>query len=97
VCFLTAVRANRSAGQGVSPQASCCGWTPGEGFVQVWKHVPENIPQWVFIPQVKASNPDREARFGHSIAFGGLGWYLAIGANNEASSIGGIDGAVYLC
>lgn len=68
-------------------------WTPGEGLVQVWKHVPENTPQWVFMTKLTASNPDPEDRFGHSIAFGGLGWYLAIGANNEASSIGGIDGA----
>jgi hypothetical protein len=79
-------------GAGVSPNAVCCGPQPGEGYVHIWKHVPENIPQWVFITQVKASNPGSDDRFGHSIAFGGLGWYLAIGAPNEASSIGGIDG-----
>ena len=77
---------------GVSPNAVCCGPQPGEGYVHIWKHVPENIPQWVFITQVKAPNPGSDDRFGHSIAFGGLGWYLAIGAPNEASSIGGIDG-----
>jgi hypothetical protein len=81
-----------ASGAGVSPTATCCGPQPGDGFVQIWKHVPENIPQWVFITQVKASNPGSDDRFGHSIAFGGLGSYLAIGAANEASSIGGIDG-----
>jgi hypothetical protein len=81
-----------ASGAGVSPDATCCGPQPGDGFIQIWKHVPENIPQWVFITEVKASNPGSDDRFGHSIAFGGLGWYLAVGAPNEASSIGGIDG-----
>ena len=81
-----------ASGAGVSPNATCCAPQPGDGFIQIWKHVPENIPQWLFITQVKAPNPGSEDRFGHSIAFGGLGSYLAVGAPNEASSIGGIDG-----
>jgi hypothetical protein len=81
-----------ASGAGVSPQATCCGPQPGDGFIQIWKHVPDSSPGWLFITQVKASNPGSDDRFGHSIAFGGLGWYLAVGAPNEASSIGGIDG-----
>ena len=79
-----------ATGAGVSP-IGCCS-TPGDGAIGVWKHVPGNSPQWQFIAHVKASNPGPDDRFGHSIAFGGLGWYLAVGAPNEASSIGGIDG-----
>ena len=79
-------------GAGVSPNAVCCSPQPGDGHVYLWKHVPEYAPYWVFITQVKAPNPGSDDRFGHSIAFGGLGSYLAVGAPNEASSIGGIDG-----
>ncbi len=81
-----------ASGAGVSPQATCCAPQPGDGFIQIWKHVPQNIPQWLFITQVKAPNPESGDRFGHAIAFGGLGWYLAVGAPNEDSEIGGIDG-----
>ncbi|HUQ08807.1 MAG TPA: FG-GAP repeat protein [Steroidobacteraceae bacterium] len=81
-----------ASGAGVAAQATCCGPQPGDGFIQIWKHVAENLPQWVFITQVKAPNPGSDDRFAQSIAFGGLGWYLAVGAPNEASSIGGIDG-----
>jgi len=79
-------------GAGVSPDSVCCGPQPGDGHIQIWKRVPGSIPQWVFITQVKASNPGSDDRFGHSIAFGGLGFYLAVGAPNEASSTRGIDG-----
>jgi hypothetical protein len=80
-----------ATGAGVSPTAGCCS-APGDGSIGIWKRVPENSPQWVFMTHVKASNPGADDRFGHSIAFGGVNWWLAVGAPNEASSIGGIDG-----
>lgn len=81
-----------ATGAGVSPEVSCCEAQPGSGYVQIWRRLPRTVSPWEFMTQVKAPNPGSDDRFGQSIAFGGLGWYLAIGASNEASSIGGIDG-----
>jgi hypothetical protein len=66
--------------------------TERDGAVVIYKHAPENIPEWFSLTTVKASNPGVNDSFGTAVAFGSLGWYLAIGAPREDSAAAGIDG-----
>jgi hypothetical protein len=49
-------------------------------------------PNWRMRSRLKAPNPQSGDLFGSSIALGGSGWYLAIGAPGEDSDARGVDG-----
>jgi hypothetical protein len=58
----------------------------------VYMFVRNGQGQWSQQAYVKASNPDPDDRFGHSMALSGDGSTLAVGAYWEASNAVGIDG-----
>jgi hypothetical protein len=66
--------------------------TERDGAVVIYKHAPEAIPKWFSLTTVKAPNPGVNDSFGTAVAFGSLGWYLAIGAPREDSAAAGVDG-----
>jgi hypothetical protein len=64
-----------------------------DGAVLLFKRQPDAVPQWSLSRIIKAPNPTENDWFGSSVAFGGAGgWYLAVGANGEASAATGVDG-----
>jgi hypothetical protein len=62
------------------------------GALILYKRVPESVPSWQVATIAKAPNPGAGDRFGASVALGGEGWYLAVGAPGEDSAATGVDG-----